>query len=299
LVGAVTGIPRRDLVVGATATVVASRVVAATNDRLARIEERLGGRLGVAALDMTSGASIAHRAAERFAMCSTFKAMAVAALLARVDRGAERLDRFVRFGPRDLLTYAPVTAAAQAKAGGMALGDLCAAAIQVSDNTAANLILAAIGGPAGWTRFVRTLGDDVSRLDRTEPFLNTALPRDARDTTTPLAMLSDLRLVCLGEVLSAPSRQRLIDWMEGCQTGLARLRAGLPSSWPVGDKTGTGERGASGDIAVAYAPKGPILIAAYVAGAERHSGDERDAAFADVARIVAGTFRPLAAGAHG
>jgi beta-lactamase class A len=295
----VTGVLRRNLIAGVAASVLAGPALAEADNRLARIEERLGGRLGVAALDMTSGATIAHRAAERFAMCSTFKAMAVAALLARVDRGAERLDRFVRFGPHDLLAYAPVTAAAQVKAGGMVLGDLCAAAIQVSDNTAANLILAAIGGPAGWTRFVRTLGDDVSRLDRTEPFLNTALPRDARDTTTPLAMLSDLRLVCLGAVLSEASRQHLTDWMEGCQTGLARLRAGLPSSWPVGDKTGAGERGASGDIAVVYAPKGPILIAAYVADAEHRSDAERDAAFADVARIVSGTFRPLAAGAHG
>ena len=288
---------RRSLVAGAAASLMAAPALAA--DRLAAVEAKVGGRLGVAALDLASGTRLAHRADERFPMCSTFKAMAVAAALARVDRGLERLDRFVRFGAADLLEYAPVTRA-QVKDSGMAFADLCAAAIEVSDNTAANLILASIGGPAGWTHFVRTLGDGLSRLDRNEPALNTAVVGDPRDTTTPLAMLSDLRLVLLGKVLSPSSRDRLSGWMVACETGKARLRAGLPASWRVGDKTGTGQHGSANDIAVVWTPTQPIVIAAYLTGAEAASPDARDGALAEVGRTVAESLRPHeAAPAHG
>jgi len=266
-------------------------------DQLGAIEARTGGRLGVAALDTSTGRRLAHRAGERFPMCSTFKALAVAALLAKVDRGAERLDRFVAYGRQDLLPYAPITSA-HVRDGGMSLGGLCAAAIEHSDNTAANLILAQIGGPAGWTAFARALGDPISRLDRTEPALNEAEPGDARDTTAPQAMLADLRAVGVGGVLSEASRARLVGWMVDCQTGQARLRAGLPPSWRTGDKTGTGEDGTANDIAVAFAPGGSILITSYLTGAERVSDAQRDAAHAEVARVVVEAFRPEAA-AHG
>ena len=280
---------RRSLVAGAAASLMAAPALAA--DRLAAVEAKVGGRLGVAALDLASGTRLAHRSDERFPMCSTFKAMAVAAALARVDRGLERLDRFVRFGEADLLEYAPV-ARAHVKDGGMAFADLCAAAIEVSDNTAANLILASIGGPAGWTHFVRTLGDGLSRLDRNEPALNTAVVGDPRDTTTPLAMLSDLRLVLLGKVLSPATRERLAGWMVACETGKARLRAGLPAQWRVGDKTGSGAHGSANDIAVVWTPTRPIVIAAYFTGAKAASPDARDAALAEVGRIVAESLRP-------
>ena len=190
---------RRGLIAGAAASLCAGPALAAT-DELAAIEARVGGRLGVAALDLRSGAKLAHRADERFPMCSTFKAMAVSAALANVESGDERLDRFVRYGEADLLGNAPITKV-HVKKGGMAFGDLCAAAITVSDNTAANLILASIGGPAGWTRFVRRIGDKTSRLDRTEMSLNTSIPGDPRDTTTPAAMAGDLRAVLLGGML--------------------------------------------------------------------------------------------------
>jgi beta-lactamase class A len=280
---------RRIVVAGAAATLAAGPALAL--DRFAAVEAKVGGRLGVAALDTLNGARIGHRGTERFAMCSTFKAMAVAAVLSRVDRGRESLDRFVAYGPADLLDHAPTTRASVAK-GGLPLKDLCVAAITLSDNTAANLILTSIGGPPGWTHFVRTLGDPVSRLDRNEPTLNTAIAGDPRDTTTPLAMLSDLRTVVLGKVLSHASNALLNGWLNGCETGKARLRAGLPPSWPVGDKTGTGEHGASGDIAVVYAPDAPIVIASYLSGAEAASQPARDAAHAEVGRIVAETFRP-------
>ena len=280
---------RRSLLSGAAASLCAG--VAAAPSPLAEIEARVGGRLGVAALDIASGQRLAWRAGERFPMCSTFKAMAVAAVLKRVDAGHEHLDRFIRYGQADLLSYAPVTRAHVAE-GRMKLADLCAAAVELSDNTAANLILASIGGPAGWTRFVRRIGDHQSRLDRNEMTLNTSIPGDPRDTTTPAAMVGDLRAALLGDALSSASRGNLKTWMIGTQTGKARLRAGLPAKWQVADKTGSGDHGTSNDIAVAWTPKGPIVIACYLTGAEAASADARDAAIADVGRLVAQTFRP-------
>jgi len=283
---------RRGVLAGAAASLCAGAAFAA--DALSGIEARIGGRLGVAAVDLGSGRSLAHRVDERFPMCSTFKAMAAAAVLKRVDAGAENLDRFLRYGPADLFSYAPVTKA-HVGDGGMKLGNLCAAAVELSDNTAANLILASIGGPPGWTHFVRGVGDQVSRLDRNEPTLNTAIPGDPRDTTSPAATLADLRLVVLGDVLKPASRERLQGWMIAGQTGAARLRAGLPPSWRVGDKTGTGDHATTNDIAVAWTSTGPVLITCYVTGAEASSGPVREAAIAEVARIVTQTFRPAEA----
>ncbi len=281
---------RRGLIAGAAASLCAGPALAAT-DELAAIEARVGGRLGVFALDLRSGAKLAHRADERFPMCSTFKAMAVSAALANVESGDERLDRFVRYGEADLLGNAPITKV-HVKKGGMAFGDLCAAAITVSDNTAANLILAAIGGPAGWTRFVRRIGDKTSRLDRTEMSLNTSIPGDPRDTTTPAAMAGDLRAVLLGGMLGPITSDLLKTWMLACQTGLTRLRAGLPKDWAVADKTGTGEHGTANDIAVIWAPKGAIVVACYLTETDGAKPEARDAAIADVGRLVAATFRP-------
>jgi beta-lactamase class A len=287
---------RRTLIAGAAASFCSG--LAAARDPRAEIEARVGGRLGVAAVDVSNGRRLAYRADERFAMCSTFKAMAVAALLRRVDAGQERLDRFVRYGEADLLSYAPV-AKAHVADGGMKLGDLCAAAVELSDNTAANLILGSIGGPPGWTRFVRSIGDASSRLDRTEPTLNTAVAGDPRDTTTPAAMARDLKATLLGQALSPASRDLLKGWMIAAQTGLARLRAGLPPAWQVGDKTGSGDHGTSNDIAVAWAPGGPIVIACYLTGADTATSAARDAAIADVGRLVAETFAARGAPGRG
>ena len=282
---------RRSLIAGAAAALCGPALAAV--DELAAIEARIGGRLGVLALDVRSGAKLAHRADERFPMCSTFKAMAVAAALANVEAGDERLDRFVRYGEADLMGNAPITKA-HVKKGGMAFGDLCAAAITVSDNTAANLILASIGGPPGWTRFARRIGDHASRLDRTEMSLNTSIPGDPRDTTTPAAMAADLRAVLLGGMLGDITSRLLRTWMEACQTGLTRLRAGLPKDWDVADKTGTGEHGTANDIAVAWTKQGPIVIACYLTETDAATPEARDAAIADVGRLVAATFRPAA-----
>jgi beta-lactamase class A len=286
---------RRGLIAGAAASLCAGPALAVAADAFAAIEARVGGRLGVFALDVRTGARIAHRADERFPMCSTFKAMAVAAALANVAAGRQQLDRFVHYGRADLLDYSPVTSAHLA-AGGMAFGELCAAAIELSDNTAANLVLQSIGGPTGWTRFVRRLGDHASRLDRYEPKLNTAIPGDPRDTTTPAAMAADLRAVLLDGAVGPAASDRLKGWMTACQTGLTRLRAGLPKTWAVADKTGTGSHGTANDIAVAWTPEGPIVVACYLTGAEAAKPEARDAAIADVGRLVAASFRPAARG---
>jgi beta-lactamase class A len=164
-------------------------------NRIAIVEARTGGRIGVTALATGSGKRLDHRSEKRFPMCSTFKFLAAAAVLKRVDEGKENLQRFVRYCAKDILEYAPV-AKAHLKDGGMTLGALCAAAIEQSDNTAGNLLLDAIGGPSGLTNFARKLGDNVTRLDRKEPELNSAIPGDERDTTTPAAMCSDMQDYC-------------------------------------------------------------------------------------------------------
>ncbi len=196
-------------------------------------------------------------------MCSTFKLLASAAVLKRVDQGAERLDRTIAYGPSDLLEYAPI-AKTHAAQGGMTLAEACAAAIDWSDNTAANLILQAIGGPTGFTQFARSLDDNVTRLDRNEPSLNTAIPGDERDTTSPRAMAEDMRRVLIGDVLSEASRRQLTAWLIGDKVGDKRLRAGLPLSWRIGDKTGSGDRGTTNTIAIIWPPeRGPIIATVY------------------------------------
>ncbi|WFU57531.1 class A beta-lactamase [Bradyrhizobium pachyrhizi] len=251
----------------------------------ARIELATSGRLGVAVLDMETGLRASRRGDERFPMCSTFKALASAAVLHRVDRGESSLDQRVQIEAKDILAYAPVTKGRVGSA--MTLSELCAAAITLSDNTAANLLLREIGGPAGFTSFFRTIGDNVSRLDRWEVELNEAVPGDPRDTTSPVAMLKDLQRVLLGDVLSAASRQKLVDWMVANKTGDARLRAGVPRDWRVGDKTGTGERGTYNDIGVFWPPgRKPIVVTVYLTGASAPM-ETCNEVIANVARAVA------------
>ena len=276
---------RRGLLCGLSALGAALALpAAAAEDALMALEARSGGRLGVFALDTGSGRSLAHRANERFLMCSTSKFGSVSALLARVDAGAERLDRRVAFTAADTdVGYAPDTKAHLA-AGGMSLGDLCAAAIVHSDNGAANLILNGLGGPAAVTRFVRGLGDDTTRFDRTEPTLNHA-DRD-RDTTTPRAYAGTLRAVLLGAALKPASRNLLEGWMVACTTGRARLRAGVPASWTAADKTGTAGPNA-GDIALFRPPgRAPLVVAAFC-DAPRLSDAEREAVLKAVGESVA------------
>lgn len=268
------------------AVVVCTAITSAdtTEERIAALEKRVGGRLGVAALDTGSRKRFDYRANERFLMCSTFKFLAVAAILKRVDENKDDLNRFVRYGQNDILQYAPVTKQHLAE-GGMKLGDLCAAAIEQSDNTAGNLLLQSIGGPAGLTAFARTLDDKMTRLDRTEPDLNIGTPGDERDTTTPAAMERDMSLLLTGKALSSASRERLDEWLSKNETGTGMIRAGVPKDWAIGDKTGRGSSNTN-DIAIIRPPgKSPILLVIYSAGSSAPS-EARDAVIAEVTRMV-------------
>ncbi|MFC6490110.1 class A beta-lactamase [Nitratireductor sp. GCM10026969] len=267
----------------------AAQETAGAEARLAKLEEAKGGRLGVAVLNLQTGKRIGHRANERFLMLSTFKALAAALVLARVDKGEEQLDRRIVFSRADLVSWSPGT---ESRVGGdgMTVGELCAAAVTLSDNTAANLILSSFGGPEALTAFARSLGDPVTRLDRTEPGLNEHDgPDDIRDTTTPTAMLESLRKLLFDNALSPSSRAQLAAWLITNKTGDERLRAGLPETWLVGDKTGTNSQrsGNSNDIAVAWPPdRGPVIVTAYCK-MPSISGEARNAVIAEVGRIAA------------
>jgi beta-lactamase class A len=253
-------------------------------EALAHLERANGGRLGVAVLETASGERSGHRADERFPMCSTFKVLLCAAVLKRVDRREETRDRSIAIPPKPLLSHSPLT---ELHAGGtMSVAALCHAALTQSDNTAANLLLETIGGPAGLTAFARYIGDDVTRLDRTELALNESRAGDPRDTTSPRSMVDDLNSVLLGDVLSPASTGQLIQWMEANVTGLDRLRANLPSGWRAADKTGSNGEHTSNDIAVLWPPdKPPIIVAAYIT---QCTGPEskRAAMLAEIGRLI-------------
>jgi beta-lactamase class A len=260
-------------------------------NRILSIEERTGARIGVAALDTGSGKRFDYRSEERFPMCSTFKFLAAAAVLKRVDDGQEKLDRFVTYGAKDILEHAPVTKE-HLKDGGMKLGPLCAAAIEQSDNTAGNLLLDTIGGQGGLTSFVRGIGDKMTRLDRKEPELNSALPGDERDTTSPAAMCADMQRLVLGNVLSESSRHQLEDWLRHNETGTLMIRAGVPKAWIVGDKTGRCGNGAINDVAIIRPPgRAPILVAVYSIGLTS-SADDRAATVVEAARVIVEFMSP-------
>lgn len=255
------------------------------------IEAAHGGRLGVSVLDMATGLRASYRGGERFPMASTFKALLAGAVLARVDAGAERLDRVIRFTRDDLVTWSPVTEP-QAGGAGMTVQALCEATTAISDNTAANLLLESMGGPTGFTATLRRLGDGATRLDRRETALNEALPGDERDTSTPDAMRDTLAAMTLGTALSAPSRAHLTRWMFANRVGDARLRAGVPQGWRVADRTGTAAYRTSNVIGVMF-PAGdrpPLVVTALLTEGPA-DGALRDRMLADVARRIAATVR--------
>jgi beta-lactamase class A len=252
-------------------------------------ENRAHGRLGACAIDLRHERRIGQRQSERFPMASTFKLPLVMAVLSRADGGIERLDRKVAFAAHQIIAYSPVVAR-QPHGGSLTVAELCGAAIQHSDNTAANLLLAAIGGPTAVTAYLRGIGDPTSRLDRNEPALNRSTPGDLRDTTTPFAMARVLQRLVAEPVLSPSSKAQLFAWMRTATTGLARIRAGVPKGWTVGDKTGTTDT-AGNDIAVLWPRSGaPIVLAVYVADVAA-SDSERDAAIAAVAHSAVRALR--------
>ena len=252
---------------------------------LADYERDSGGHIGVYAKNLKTGALLSWRAHERFLMCSSFKASLAASVLGRVDRGQARMDELIAYGPADLMEWAPV-AKQNLEKGAMSVGDMCAAAVELSDNTCANALLARFGGPPALTAFWRSIGDTVSRLDHNEPELNRTPPGDPRDTTTPAATAGNLHKLILGTALSPASREHLINWMLGCKTGDNRLRAGLPKDWRVGDKTGNNGKDAAIDIAVTWSTRGePVVVCAYTRGGAPTSRQVDDV-FAQIGRYV-------------
>ncbi|MCZ8254335.1 MAG: class A beta-lactamase [Polaromonas sp.] len=254
--------------------------------RLKALERDSGGRLGVSILDTASGARWGYRAGERFPMCSTFKLLAAALILHRVDKGQEQLARKVIVKPTDLVPHAPTTSQ-YVGTEGITIAQLCEATVTLSDNTAGNLLLESFGGPAGLTAYTRTLGDTITRLDRNETSLNEATPGDKRDTTTPDAMVSNIQKIALGTALSEASRQQMTQWLLDNKTGDTRLRALLPAGWKVGDKTGTGGHGSTNDVGILWPPgRSPIVVAAYLTETNR-PGAQRDAALTKVGELAA------------
>lgn len=269
---------------------VPTRALAASNlpAQLQQLEATAQGRLGVTILDTATGEVHGHRADERFMMLSSFKLLASALVLARVDRGQESLGRRITYAKADLVTYSPVTERFAGTAEGMSLAGLCEATITTSDNSAANFVLDSYGGPAALTRFARELGDTTTRLDRRETELNTGTSAALLDTTTPHGMAITMQKLLLGSALSPASRQLLQQWLVGNTTGDKRLRAGLPAGWRVGDKTGTNQTDAN-DIGIAWPTNGraPLIITAYLAESSASSA-VKEATLAGVARLAAG-----------
>ena len=249
------------------------------------IEATARGRLGVHIIDTETGRELGWRSDERFLMLSSFKLIASALVLARADRGEDSLERRIRYLQQDLVRWSPVTEK-YVGGDGLSLAQLCEATMTTSDNTAANLILASYGGPAALTAFARQLGDTVTRHDRTEPELNVRpASGEALDTTSPRAMANTVRKLLLGDALQPSSRNRLMQWLLANTTGGKRLRAGVPASWSVGEKTGTAGNDAN-DIGIAFPPmRAPLIVTAYLAESATDSST-RDSALASVGRLL-------------
>lgn len=257
------------------------------SDELAVLEIQAQGRFGLYVLDTVSGAEAGWRGDERFPMCSTFKTLLAARMLYLAQRDEIRLWRKLYYSPSEVVAWSPISEKRAGANGGMTVQELCEAMVLVSDNTAANVLLEASGGPAALTQWLRELGDGTTRLDRNEPSLNTALAGDERDTTTPQAMLQSLQKLLLGDVLEGYARALLQQWLVDSRTGDKRVRAGMPGDWTVGGKTGSGERGTACDTLIVWptAQSAPLLVTAYLTGSQL-DGAGREAVLARAGEAV-------------
>ncbi|KOV87140.1 class A beta-lactamase [Nocardia sp. NRRL S-836] len=231
--------------------------------RLRDLEQQHGARLGVFASDTGSGRTVLYRSNERFPICSVFKTLVAGAVLRRDQDGA-LLDKVLRYTQAevDKAGYGPITGKPENLANGMTVRALCEATITYSDNAAANLLLRELGGPSAVTRFCRSIGDPVTRLDRWEPELNSAEPWQECDTTSPRAIGQSYARLTVGHALERPDARQLTDWLLANTTGANRLRAGLPGEWRLGDKTGTGSYGTTNDVGITWPPgRAPIVVA--------------------------------------
>ncbi len=251
---------------------------------LTAVEGQFGVRLGVAAVNVRTGQTMSYRDGERFPLLSTFKLYAAAALLHAHPLASGYFDRVLRWTAADIAFNSPVTSGRIDT--GMTILELCEAAVTMSDNTAGNLLLKELGGPAGLTAFAREIGDGETRLDRWEPDLNTAIPGDDRDTTTPRAWAATVRSLVLGDVLGEAERQQLTDWLLANRTGDERIRAGVPAGWKTGEKTGTGSYGSANDVGVTWTPDGAPIVLAIMTTAASEDAEPAAAPIAAAAKAV-------------
>jgi beta-lactamase class A len=253
-------------------------------EKLAALEISSGGRLGIYAINRANNQVILYRANERFPFCSTFKLMVAGAILHKSMAQPDLLQQKVTYNKKDLVVYSPATEKHVKE--GMTVAQLCKAAMTLSDNTAANLLMKKSGGPQAINHFARTMGDNKFRLVRWEPELNSAIPGDLRDTTTPAAMARSLEKLALGKVLSPAQRQQLQAWLKANTTGNARIRAGVPAGWIVGDKTGTCGYGTTSDIGIIWPPnQAPIVVAIYLSQNNKNA-KPRDDVIASASRLL-------------
>jgi beta-lactamase class A len=256
----------------------------AAGAKLAKLEQTLAGRLGVFALNTANSKQLSYRGDEYFPMCSTFKVLLASAILKRSTQSDGLMQQRIKYQQSDLVTYSPITE--RHVADGMTVSALCAAAIQYSDNTASNLLMKILGGPGAVTTFARSIGDRQFQLDRWETALNSSIPGDRRDTSTPNAIASSLQRLAFGDALEPRLQLQLRVWLQGNTTGAARIRAGVPADWQVGDKTGTGDYGTANDIALLWPPRrSPIVLSIYTTQGEKDAKARNDI-IASAARIV-------------
>nr|WP_232214644.1 class A beta-lactamase [Rubidibacter lacunae] len=258
------------------------------NDLIAtvrQIEAALDARVGIAVYDKETDRNWQYHADERFPMNSTFKTIACAALLSLVDSAQEKLDRIVVFDESDLVDYSPIT---ETRFGppGMTLDELCEATMSVSDNSAGNFVMEAIGGPEAITQFMRSIGDEVSRLDRWYPSISESVPGDKRDTTSPNSMAMMLEQLVLKQTLSLGSRQKLENWLKGNEVSDNLFRAVIPSDWDIGDRSGAGQYGSRSIAAIMWPPqREPVVAAVYITETEA-SFAERNAAISEIGEEI-------------
>lgn len=259
----------------------------AAQAELKTLETSAHGRLGVAAINTGNGVHVQYRADERFPFCSTFKTIVAAAILKKSESSKELLSKRIHYNKDELEKsgYAPITQ--KHLADGMTIADLCAATLQYSDNAAVNFLMTELEGPPAINAFARSIGDEIFRLDRWEPELNSAIPGDERDTTTPAAMAESVQRLTLGDALALPQRAQLVAWLKGNTTGSKRMLAGVPQGWIVGDKTGTGSYGTTNDAGVLWPNNGgaPIVAVVYFTQSDKNAAP-RDDVIAEATRIV-------------
>ncbi|MBA2654186.1 MAG: class A beta-lactamase [Gammaproteobacteria bacterium] len=258
------------------------------NKKFETLETSLDGRIGVYAINTANNQSIQYRAVERFPIQSTFKIMAISAILKQSATNPHILKQKMTYTTQDLVYWSPITEKHVAE--GMTISELCAATMMYRDNTATNLIIKKLGGPGAVNAYARSINDETFRIDSLEPNLNSD-PMQLRDTSTPTAMENSLQKIILGNVLPSFQQKQLITWMKGNTTGDARIRAGVPKGWIVADKTGaSNEYGISNDIGIIWPPNcAPIVVVIY---SVHHTKDasRRDDILAAATRIIIDGF---------